>query len=106
MQEKTLGELAEYVGGRICGNSDIIIKSASTLAFDVLKRFKESVIQKDLHEPIVLSVSHKLFDYLAHNETQTLLSLEKRLRCKIVLESNEKFEDLQFTIKKAKNINQ
>ena len=31
MQERTLGELAEYVGGRICGNPDVIIKSASTL---------------------------------------------------------------------------
>jgi len=31
MQEKTLGELAEYVSGRICGNPDIEIKSASTL---------------------------------------------------------------------------
>ena len=31
MQEKTLGELAEYVGGRVCGDSSVIIKSASTL---------------------------------------------------------------------------
>jgi UDP-3-O-[3-hydroxymyristoyl] glucosamine N-acyltransferase len=31
MQEKTLGELAEYVNGRICGNPDVIIRSASTL---------------------------------------------------------------------------
>ena len=31
MQERTLGELAEYVDGRICGNPDIKIKSASTL---------------------------------------------------------------------------
>jgi len=31
MQERTLGELAEYVGGRVCGNPNIIIKSASTL---------------------------------------------------------------------------
>jgi UDP-3-O-[3-hydroxymyristoyl] glucosamine N-acyltransferase len=31
MQERTLGELAEYVGGRICGNPDVIIRSASTL---------------------------------------------------------------------------
>ena len=31
MQGKTLGELAEYVDGRICGSPDIIIKSASTL---------------------------------------------------------------------------
>jgi UDP-3-O-[3-hydroxymyristoyl] glucosamine N-acyltransferase len=31
MQERTLGELAEYVGGRVCGDPKIIIKSASTL---------------------------------------------------------------------------
>ncbi len=31
MQERTLGELAEYVGGRVVGDTDILIKSASTL---------------------------------------------------------------------------
>ncbi len=31
MQKRTLGELAEYVGGRIVGNPDTIIRSASTL---------------------------------------------------------------------------
>ena len=31
MQERTLGELAEYVGGRVCGDPNIVIKSASTL---------------------------------------------------------------------------
>ncbi|MHC4205805.1 MAG: UDP-3-O-(3-hydroxymyristoyl)glucosamine N-acyltransferase [Planctomycetota bacterium] len=31
MQERTLGELAEYVDGRICGDPNVIIKSASTL---------------------------------------------------------------------------
>ena len=31
MQERTLGELAEYVGGRVCGDPDVIVKSASTL---------------------------------------------------------------------------
>jgi UDP-3-O-[3-hydroxymyristoyl] glucosamine N-acyltransferase len=31
MQEKTLGELAEYVDGRVCGDPNVIIKSASTL---------------------------------------------------------------------------
>ncbi|MDD5327814.1 MAG: UDP-3-O-(3-hydroxymyristoyl)glucosamine N-acyltransferase [Phycisphaerae bacterium] len=29
--EKTLGELAEYVGGRVVGDSSVVIKSASTL---------------------------------------------------------------------------
>ena len=31
MQERTLGELAEYVGGRVYGDPGILIKSASTL---------------------------------------------------------------------------
>ena len=31
MQHKTLGELAEYVDGRVCGDPNVIIKSASTL---------------------------------------------------------------------------
>lgn len=31
MQEKTLGELAEYVGGRVCGDPDVVIRAASTL---------------------------------------------------------------------------
>jgi UDP-3-O-[3-hydroxymyristoyl] glucosamine N-acyltransferase len=31
MQDRTLGELAEYVGGRVCGDPNVSIKSASTL---------------------------------------------------------------------------
>jgi UDP-3-O-[3-hydroxymyristoyl] glucosamine N-acyltransferase len=31
MQKRTLGELAEYVGGRVCGDPNTVIKSASTL---------------------------------------------------------------------------
>jgi UDP-3-O-[3-hydroxymyristoyl] glucosamine N-acyltransferase len=31
MQSRTLGELAEYVGGRVCGDPNVIIKSAATL---------------------------------------------------------------------------
>ncbi|MBL7153983.1 MAG: UDP-3-O-(3-hydroxymyristoyl)glucosamine N-acyltransferase [Phycisphaerae bacterium] len=31
MQEKTLAELAEYVGGRVFGSPDVLIRSASTL---------------------------------------------------------------------------
>ena len=31
MQRKTLGELAEYVGGKVCGDPKIIIKSVSSL---------------------------------------------------------------------------
>jgi len=31
MQTRTLGELAEYVGGRVCGDPNVVIRSASTL---------------------------------------------------------------------------
>jgi UDP-3-O-[3-hydroxymyristoyl] glucosamine N-acyltransferase len=31
MPAKTLGELAEYIGGRLCGDPNIVIRSASTL---------------------------------------------------------------------------
>jgi UDP-3-O-[3-hydroxymyristoyl] glucosamine N-acyltransferase len=31
MQERTLGQLAEYVGGYVCGDPNIVIKAASTL---------------------------------------------------------------------------
>ncbi len=31
MQAKTLGELAKYVGGRVCGDPEVRVKSASTL---------------------------------------------------------------------------
>ncbi len=31
MQERTLGELAEYVDGRVCGDANVVIKAASTL---------------------------------------------------------------------------
>ena len=31
MQKRTLGQLAEYVGGRVYGNPDVVIRSASTL---------------------------------------------------------------------------
>ncbi|MBA7620779.1 UDP-3-O-acylglucosamine N-acyltransferase [subsurface metagenome] len=31
MQKRTLGELAEYIGGRVYGNPDVVIRSASTL---------------------------------------------------------------------------
>ena len=31
MEERTLGELAEYVGGRVCGDPNVLIRSASTL---------------------------------------------------------------------------
>lgn len=74
------------------------ISSPATLSFSVLHKFKDTVRERALSGTLVLSVSHKVFDYLVHNEYQSLLVLEKQLSCKIVLESNEKFEDSYFTV--------
>ena len=43
MKAKTLGELAKYVGGRVCGDPNVSIKSASTLG-----RAKEGLSMADL----------------------------------------------------------
>jgi len=32
MQERTLGEIAEYVGGRVCGDANLVIRAAATLS--------------------------------------------------------------------------
>jgi UDP-3-O-[3-hydroxymyristoyl] glucosamine N-acyltransferase len=32
IQERTLGEIAEHVGGRVCGNSNTVVRSAATLS--------------------------------------------------------------------------
>ena len=81
-------------------NSYGFIKSASCISFDVLRNFQRQAETLKLKDSIVLSVSPKVFDYLVHNEYQSLLALEKILKCKIILESNEKFENSQFVIDK------
>lgn len=80
------------------------IPSPATVSFSVLRSFAESIKNRGLSGSLVLSVAHKVFDYLVHNEYQALLSLEKLMNCKIVLESNEKFEDSYFTVEPQKAI--
>jgi len=82
------------------------VKSISTLSFQVLRDFTAEVIRKNFTGSIVLSVSNKLFDYLLQFEYQPILLLEKQLNCKIVLESNEHFEDTHFTVSKASSVDQ
>lgn len=74
------------------------VKSISSISFYVLHEFKEESVRKNLHGHVVLTVSHKVFDYLIHNEYQSILQLEKQLSCKLILESNESYDDAQFSI--------
>ncbi len=74
------------------------VKSISSISFYILHQFKEEAVRKNFRGQVVLAVSHKVFDYLIHNEYQSILQLEKQLSCKLILESNESYDDVQFSI--------
>lgn len=76
------------------------VKSIPSLSFQVLRHLKDEVSRKNLSGSIIVAVSSKVFEYLIHNEYQSILQLEKQLGCKVILECNEQFEDSQFTVKK------
>ncbi|MBM3893067.1 Rne/Rng family ribonuclease [Candidatus Dependentiae bacterium] len=76
------------------------LKSVPSISFQILRTIKEEIRAKGLTENLLLMVSPKVFDYLIHQEYQSILQLEKNLNCKIMVESNDAFDDAQHTIKK------
>lgn len=78
------------------------VKSNTTVSFDMLRQMKQEILRKNITGTVTLSVSPAIFDYLIHNEFQSLLSLEKSINCKIILESNQKCIEGQFFIEKVK----
>jgi ribonuclease G len=76
------------------------LKSVPTMSFQILSTIREEIRSKGLTETLTLTVSPKVFDYLIHQEYQSILQLEKALNCKIMVESSEKYDDAQHTIKK------
>lgn len=79
------------------------VKSIETTSYDILRKFQEAIIRTPLHDSVALVVSNKVFDHIVHNEYLSILKLEKQIQCKIVLESNETFEDPQFKFEKIKS---
>lgn len=77
------------------------VKSITTISFKILTQCQEEIIKMKLQGSLVLSLSHRAFDYLLHQEYQSILALEKQLSCKLTLESNEHFEDNQYILKAA-----
>jgi len=75
------------------------VKSIPSISFQMLRHFKSEVQRQGLTGSVILSVSNKVFDYLIGQEYQSILQLEKQLGCKAVIESNELFEDEQFSVK-------
>jgi ribonuclease G len=85
-------------------NSGGYIKSISTISFEILKQFAQEATRKNLKGTISLSISNDTFEYLLHNEFKSLLELETALGCRIILESNEKFKNSQFSIDQIKEM--
>ncbi len=83
-------------------NSYGFIKSASSLSFEVLRDFKNDYLRKGYKESVGLVVSQRVFNYLVNSEYEALLRLEKKLKCKIVLEGSDALKDDHFKIKKVK----
>ena len=93
---KTLTQQLTNICTHCYGNG--FIKSISTNAFAILKKSKEDIIRLNLKGSIVLTTAHRVFDYLIHQEYKSILQLEKELNCKIILESNELYEDGQSNV--------
>ena len=74
------------------------IKSTNTISCEILKKFYTAMQKQQTTGNIILSVPNKIFDYLIHNEFQSIIRLEKLLHNKIILESNERLEDTEFAI--------
>jgi ribonuclease G len=71
------------------------VKSILTISFEILQKFHAEVLRKNIKKTTILTVKPEVFEYLLHNEFQSLLKLEKKLNFKIILESNEKLKDIQ-----------
>ncbi len=93
---KTLTQQLTNVCTHCAGNG--FVKSISSNAFSILKKSKEEIIRLNLKGSIVLTTAHRVFDYLIHQEYRSILQLEKDLSCKIILESNELYEDAQSSV--------
>lgn len=79
------------------------VKSVPSISFQVLRQFKEEVQRKNLIGSVALSVSNQVFEYLIHQEYQAILRLEKQLNCKAVIECNNNYQNMQFSISKLPN---
>jgi ribonuclease G len=103
MTRKRSGKTLQQQLTHLCSscNGSGHVKSISTMSFQVLKDFKEEVKRNALSGSVLFSVSNRIFDYILKFEYQPILKLEKELSIKIILESNENFDDTHFTVTSA-----
>ncbi|MBL4588270.1 Rne/Rng family ribonuclease, partial [Candidatus Babeliales bacterium] len=67
-----------------------------------LRQFKEDVVRKSLKNDVLFTLSPAVFHYIMKHEYYAILSLEKELNIKVILEKNESLHEEAFTIKQNK----
>ena len=74
------------------------IKSLRTLCYEMLFKVKQELKTKKMQGTISLSISPAMFGYITDHEYNSILELEKKYRCKIILVSTETYKVDQFAI--------
>ena len=100
MTRKPSGKMLTQQLTNVCTscNGCGFVKSLSSNAFGSLKKCKEDSVRLSLKGAVVLTTSLRVFDYLIQQEFHSILQLEKELGCKIILESNEVYDDTQCSV--------
>ncbi len=102
MTRKRTGKTLAQRMTEACGNCNArgMVKSAKTLAFQVLRGIKGRLVDCNAGKVEVL-VSEGVFDYLSSDMQASLIELEKQLGIKLVLGLSAEHSKAQFTIKKC-----
>lgn len=76
------------------------VKSSWAISYSLLSKLRDEIARKGYTGHIIFAVSNRIFDYLVQHEYTAILLLEKKLDCKLTLESREDYEDTQYAVHK------
>lgn len=77
------------------------VPSLSTMTHNLLRQCCEKIAKDKLDGPLLFIFSPDIFHYAVHNEYHALLTIEKEVGARIVLELDDALTDEQFRIEKA-----
>ncbi len=77
------------------------VRSTQTEAFMILRKLKDDLERKLVHNNIMISVHPDIMSYITSTEYNAILSLEKIYKCKIMLATHDNSDRAYFTITTA-----
>lgn len=77
------------------------VKSLATLTHELLAKCQSKILKEALKGPFLFIFSPEIFHHLVHNEYNAILTLEKEIGYRIILELNEAFANDQYQITKT-----